>query len=41
MGYLVAQVAVATGIPPGALIEDGQMLQTLVKVLNDNAKARR
>lgn len=40
MGRLVAQVAVLTGIAPSALMEDGQMLSTIITVLNENAAKR-
>ena len=38
-GYLVAQIAVETGIPPQALLElDSTMFANLIKVLNDRSK---
>lgn len=38
-GYLVAQLAVATHIPPQYLIDlDPAMFQNLIQVLNDQAK---
>ena len=38
-GYLVAQLAVATHIPPQYLLDlDVAMFQNLVQVLNDQAK---
>ena len=40
-GYLVAQIAVETGIPPQALLElDSYMFANVIKVLTDNAKER-
>lgn len=40
MGRLVAQVAVLTGIAPSELMGDGQMLATIITVLNENASKR-
>ena len=38
-GYLVAQLAVETGIPPQYLLElDSTMFANILKVLNDRAK---
>ena len=38
-GYLVAQLAVETGIPPQYLLElDSAMFKNILKVLNDKAK---
>lgn len=38
-GYLIAQIAVETGIPPQALLElDAFMFANVVKVLTDRAK---
>jgi hypothetical protein len=38
-GYLVAQLAVETGIPPQFLLElDNAMFKNMLKVLNDKAK---
>jgi hypothetical protein len=39
-GYLVAQLAIATHIPPQYLLElDVEMFRNLLAVLNDQAKA--
>ena len=38
MTWLVASVAVETGIPPAALMEDRHMLKAIVAVLVDRAK---
>jgi len=40
MTWLVASVAVETGIAPSELMEDGHMLKALVAVLHDRAKRR-
>ena len=38
-GYLVAQLAVETGIAPQYLLDlDTQMFKNMIKVLNDRAK---
>jgi len=38
-GYLVAQLAIATHIPPQYLLElDTEMFRNLLQVLNDQAK---
>jgi hypothetical protein len=38
-GYLVAQLAVETGIPPQFLLDlDADMFKNILKVLNDRAK---
>jgi hypothetical protein len=38
-GYLVAQLAIATHIPPQYLLDlDRQMFENLIQVLNDQAK---
>jgi hypothetical protein len=38
-GYLVAQLAIETHIPPQYLLAlDTEMFRTLLQVLNDNAK---
>ena len=38
-GYLVAQLAVETGIPPQFLLDlDADMFKNMLKVLNDRAK---
>jgi hypothetical protein len=38
-GYLVAQLAIATHIPPQYLLDlDVEMFQNLIQVLNDQAK---
>ena len=38
-GYLVAQLAVETGIPPQYLLDlDGTMFRNMLKVLQDRAK---
>ena len=38
-GYLVAQLAVETGIPPQFLLDlDAAMFKNMLKVLNDRAK---
>lgn len=38
MTWLVASVAIETGIAPQALMEDGHMLKAIVAVLHDRAK---
>jgi hypothetical protein len=38
MTWLVASVAVATSIPPQALMEDGHMLKAIVAVLHERDK---
>jgi hypothetical protein len=38
MTWLVASVAVETGIDPRALMEDGHMLKAIVAVLHDRAR---
>ena len=41
-GYLVAQIAVETGIPPQALLDlDSTMFANVLKVLNDRAEEMR
>ena len=41
-GYLVAQIAVETVIPPQALIDlDSTMFANVIKVLNDRAEEMR
>ena len=41
-GYLVAQIAVETGIPPQALLDlDTTMFANVIKVLNDRAEEMR
>ena len=41
-GYLVAQIAVETGIPPQALLDlDSTMFANVIKVLNDRAEEMR
>jgi predicted helicase len=41
-GYLIAQIAVETGIPPQALLElDSTMFANVLKVLNDRAEEMR
>ena len=38
-GYLVAQLAVETGIPPQFLLDlDAYMFKNMLKVINDRAK---
>ena len=38
-GYLVAQLAIETGIPPQYLLDlDADMFKNIIKVLNDRAK---
>ena len=38
-GYLVAQLAIETGIPPQYLLDlDADMFKNILKVLNDRAK---
>ena len=38
-GYLVAQLAIETGIPPQYLLDlDAEMFKNILKVLNDRAK---
>lgn len=39
MTWLVASVAVATSIPPQALMDDPHMLKAIVAVLKDQEKA--
>ena len=41
MTWLVASVAVATSIPPQALMEDGHMLKAIVAVLHERDKQAR
>ena len=39
-GYLIAQIAVETGIPPQYLLDlDDVMFKNILKVLSDRAKA--
>ena len=41
-GYLIAQIAVETGIPPQALLDlDNTMFANVLKVLNDRAEEMR
>jgi len=41
-GYLIAQIAVETGIPPQALLDlDSTMFANIIKVLNDRAEEMR
>ena len=41
-GYLIAQIAVETGIPPQALLDlDSTMFANVLKVLNDRAEEMR
>jgi hypothetical protein len=35
---MVAQIAVETGIPPSALMEDFHMLRAIIAVMNERAK---
>ena len=38
-GYLVAQLAIETGIPPQYLLDlDNEMFKNMLKVFNDKAK---
>lgn len=38
-GYLVAQIAIETGIPPQYLLDlDADMFKNMLKVINDRAK---